>query len=90
MAKRIRKFLVKHGGYYIRVHPCSLQLISNNVCIPHTFKLDKNPDSNKNIDEQLVEKNCSIISDDEGEFYSRVKSVTLKVHLQMKMMIKIL
>ena len=40
----------------------------------HTFlnhlKKKKNPDdSNKNIDEQLVEKDCSITSDDESQFY---------------------
>ena len=66
---------MKHGGYYIRIHPCSLQLISkNSVCILEPFEKNKNPDdSNRNIDEQLIEKNCSIISDDESEFYTSSK-----------------
>ena len=34
------------------------------------LKKNKNPDdSNKYIDEQLVEKDCSTTSDDESEFY---------------------
>ena len=38
------------------------------------FKKNTHPDdSNKNIDEWLVEKNYSITSDDESEFYSRSK-----------------
>ena len=64
IGKEKTQILVKHGGYYIRVHPCSLQLISNNVYILETFRKDKNTD-----DEKLVEKDCSIISDDEREFY---------------------
>ena len=64
IGKENTQILVKHGGYYIRVHPCSLQLISNNVYILETFRKDKNTD-----DEKLVEKDCSIISDDEREFY---------------------
>ena len=62
IGKENKQILVKHGGYYIRVHPCNLQLISkNSVYIPEPFEKNKNPDdSNKNIDEQLVEKDCSI------------------------------
>ena len=34
--------LIKHGGYHIRVHPGSLQLISNNnVDIPEPFEKNK-------------------------------------------------
>ena len=29
--KENKQILSKHGYYYIRVHPCSLQLISNNI-----------------------------------------------------------
>ena len=64
IGKENTQILVTHGRYYIRVHPCSLQLISNNVYILETFRKDKNTD-----DEKLVEKDCSIISDDEREFY---------------------
>ena len=32
-----------------------------------------NNNNNKNIDEQLFEKNCSITSDDESEFYPSIK-----------------
>ena len=28
--KEDKQILIKHGGYYIRVHPCSLQLVDNN------------------------------------------------------------
>ena len=37
------------------------------------FKKTKIHDSNKNIDEQLVEKGCSITNDDENEFYPSSK-----------------
>ena len=37
------------------------------------FKKTKIHDSNKNIDEQLVEKGCSITNDDESEFYPSSK-----------------
>ena len=75
IGKENKQILVKHGGYYIRIHPCSLQLISkNSVCILEPFEKNKNPDdSNRNIDEQLIEKDCSITSDDESEFYTRSK-----------------
>ena len=47
---------------------CSL-ISNNNVYIPEALEKDKNPnDSNKNNDEKLVEKDCSIISDDESDF----------------------
>ena len=54
------------------MYPCSLQLIgNNNVYIPEPFEKNKNPDdSNKNIDEQLAEKDCS---DDKSEFYPSSK-----------------
>ena len=57
------------------MHPCSLQIINNNnVYIPEMLEKGKNPDdSDKNNDEQLVEKDCSIISDDESEFYPSSK-----------------
>ena len=29
IGKEDKEILVKHGGYYIRVHPCSLQLVDN-------------------------------------------------------------
>ena len=74
IGKENKHILVKHDGYYIRVHRCSLPLISNNVCIPETLEKDKNPDdSNKNSGEKLVEKDYSIISDDESEFYPSSK-----------------
>ena len=39
IGKENKQLLVKHGGYYIREHPCSLQLISNNnVYIPEPFE----------------------------------------------------
>ena len=70
IGKENKHIFVKHGGYYIRVHPCSLQLISNNVYIPKTLEKDKNTDDrDNNNDEQLVEKDCSILSDDESEFH---------------------
>ena len=37
------------------------------------FKKTKIHDSNKNIDQQLVEKGCSITNDDESEFYPSSK-----------------
>ena len=47
IGKENKQILVKQGGYYIRVHPCSLQLISNNVYIPEPLEKNKNPyDSN--------------------------------------------
>ena len=75
IGKEKKQILVKHGGYYIRVHLCSLQKIStNNVDIPEPSEKNNNPDdTNKNIDEQLVEMNCSITSDDESEFYPSSK-----------------
>ena len=75
IGKENKQILVKHGGYYIRVHSCTLQLISkNSAYIPAPFEKNKNPDdSNKNIDEQFVEKDCSITSDDESEFYPSSK-----------------
>ena len=74
IGKENKHILVKHDGYYIRVHRCSLPLISNNVCIPETLEKGKNPDdSNKDRDEKLVEKDYSIISDDESEFYPSSK-----------------
>lgn len=37
--KENKQILSKHGCYYIRVHPCSLQLISNNIVdIPESFE----------------------------------------------------
>ena len=46
----------------------------HNVYIPEPFEKCKNPDdSNKNIDEQLVKKDCSITSDDKCEFYPSSK-----------------
>ena len=56
IGKEINHILGKHNSYSIRVHPCSLQLISNNnVDIPEPFKKNKNPDeSNKHIDSKLV------------------------------------
>ena len=42
IGKENKQILIKHGGYYIRVHPCSLQLISNNnVYIPQPFEKSK-------------------------------------------------
>ena len=53
------------------MQPYSLQLISNNnVYISEPFEKKNSYYCNKNIDEQLVEKDCSITSDDEKGFYT--------------------
>ena len=42
IGKENKETLVKHGGYYIRVQPYSLQLISNNnVYISEPFEKTK-------------------------------------------------
>ena len=39
IGKKNKQIFVKHSGYYIRVHLCSLQLINNNtVYIPGPFE----------------------------------------------------
>ena len=39
IGKENKQIFVKHGGYYIRVHSCSLQLISKNIVyIPEPFE----------------------------------------------------
>ena len=51
------------------MQPYSLQLISiNNVYISEPFEKKNSYYCNKNIDEQLVEKECTINSDDEKGF----------------------
>ena len=68
--KEDKQILVKHGGYYIRVHLCSLQLVAN----IEPNKSEGTPGNNAGefvdgTDEKNSNNNLIYTSDDESEFY---------------------
>ena len=70
IGKENKQFLVKHGGYYIRVHPCSLQLIhkGNSACEGDESSSSEN--YNDTTIEKKVSKNENIeLKSDDDDFY---------------------
>ena len=71
IGKENKQLLVKHCGYYIHVHPCSLQLIhkSNSACEGDESNSSEN--YNDTTIEKKVGKNKNIVlkSDDDNDFY---------------------
>ena len=71
IGKENKQLLVKHGGHYICVHPCSLQLIhnGNSAC-----ECDESNSSQNYIDNTIEKKvgkneNIALESDDDNDFY---------------------
>ena len=83
IGKENKQVLVKHGGFYVRVHPCSLQLIQKHNYIEGNTVTERN-DSNKSSDQsnsQLSERhdnnvkslrNEQVESDIESDFYPTI------------------
>ena len=71
IGKENKQLLLKHGGYYICVHPCSLQLIhkGNSACE------GDDSSSSENYNDTTIEKkvskneNIELKSDDDDDFY---------------------
>ena len=69
IGKEDKQILLKHGGYYIRVHPCSLQLAAS--IRPKKSEVAPGNNVEEFVDGTEKNSNNNLIytSDDESEFY---------------------
>ena len=69
IGKENKQILVKHGGYYVCVHPCSLQLVSKEegtILVKKEENVEK-ADSNKNQSEGKGSLDGKISDDDDSD-----------------------
>ena len=70
IGKEDKQILVKHSGYYIRVHPCSVQLVANIGCNKSEGTPGSNVEDFVDVAEERNSNNDLIYtSDDESEFH---------------------